>query len=73
MDSKRLGLARRSGNGAHPRNCRHRARQKDDEERCLRAGCVRHVPKPVDTRALPEIVATVIAESEAKRRDARPA
>jgi len=47
--------------------------KKDDEERCLQAGCVRHVPKPIDTRALPEIVATVIAESEAKRRDARPA
>lgn len=41
--------------------------KKDDEERCLQAGCVRHVPKPVDTRALPELVSAVIAESERAR------
>jgi two-component system, cell cycle response regulator DivK len=41
--------------------------KKEDEERSLAAGCVLHVPKPVDTRALPEIVARVIDEAAAKR------
>jgi two-component system cell cycle response regulator DivK len=35
--------------------------KKEDEERSREAGCVRHVPKPVDTRALPGIVREVIA------------
>jgi CheY-like chemotaxis protein len=39
--------------------------KKDDEERCLAAGCVLHVPKPVDTRALPDLVARVIRQSSA--------
>jgi CheY-like chemotaxis protein len=33
--------------------------KKDDEERCLAAGCVLHVPKPIDTRELPRIVQRV--------------
>lgn len=37
--------------------------KKDDERRCLEAGCSLHVPKPVDTRTLPGIVSRVIAES----------
>jgi two-component system cell cycle response regulator DivK len=39
--------------------------KKDDEARCLEAGCVLHVSKPVDTRRLVEIVAGVIARSSA--------
>jgi two-component system cell cycle response regulator DivK len=35
--------------------------KKEDEERSREAGCVRHLPKPVDTRALPGIVTQVIA------------
>jgi two-component system cell cycle response regulator DivK len=34
--------------------------KKDDEERCLAAGCVRHVAKPIDTRALPQLVQQVV-------------
>ena len=45
--------------------------KKDDEERCLQAGCVRHVPKPVDTRALPGLVSEVITEAERLRHDVR--
>lgn len=45
--------------------------KKDDEERCLEAGCVRHVAKPVDTRTLPWIVAKVIEESAAEGADSR--
>lgn len=35
--------------------------KKEDAERCLEAGCVLHLPKPVDTRTLPDIVQRVIA------------
>ena len=41
--------------------------KKDDEQRCLEAGCSLHVPKPIDTRTLPGLVSRIIAES------ARPA
>ncbi len=34
--------------------------KKEDEERSREAGCVRHVHKPVDTRALPALVLEVI-------------
>jgi two-component system cell cycle response regulator DivK len=39
--------------------------KKEDEDRSREAGCVRHVPKPVDTRALPGIVSQVIAAAAA--------
>jgi two-component system cell cycle response regulator DivK len=39
--------------------------KKEDEERSREAGCIRHIPKPVDTRALPGIVAQVIAAATA--------
>ena len=32
----------------------------DDAKRCLDAGCALHLPKPLDTRQLPEIVARTI-------------
>ena len=35
--------------------------KKEDERRCLDAGCVLHLAKPVDTRTLPDIVEGVIA------------
>jgi len=41
--------------------------KKDDEERCRAAGCDLHLPKPVDTRALPEVVARVIEAAAARR------
>jgi CheY-like chemotaxis protein len=41
--------------------------KKDDEERCFAAGCVLHVAKPVDTRALPELVTRVIEEAATER------
>jgi two-component system cell cycle response regulator DivK len=34
--------------------------KRDDAERCLEAGCALHLPKPLDTRALPEIVTRAI-------------
>ncbi|UCE02000.1 MAG: response regulator [Candidatus Latescibacterota bacterium] len=34
--------------------------KQDDAERCLEAGCALHLPKPLDTRALPKIVARAI-------------
>jgi len=37
--------------------------KKEDEDHCLMAGCVRHLSKPVDTRALPGILAQVIDEA----------
>jgi CheY-like chemotaxis protein len=37
--------------------------KKEDEQRCLEAGCILHLTKPLDTRALPEIVERVIAAS----------
>lgn len=40
--------------------------KKDDEARCLEAGCVLHLPKPVDTRSLPEVVQRVAAKKRAK-------
>ena len=36
--------------------------KKDDEERCLAAGCVAHVAKPIDTRALPLLVQQVVEQ-----------
>ena len=36
----------------------------DDQARCLRAGCAGHIPKPVDTRTLPDIVRGVIEASK---------
>lgn len=44
--------------------------KKDDEERCRDAGCDRHVPKPVDTRALPDIVREVIGAARKTPADA---
>lgn len=41
--------------------------KKEDEERSIAAGCVLHIPKPVDTRALPDTVMRVIDEAVAKR------
>lgn len=40
--------------------------KKDDEKRCLDAGCVLHVPKPVDTRGLIPMVAQVIDASRTR-------
>ncbi len=37
--------------------------KKEDEQRCREAGCVLHLTKPLDTRALPEVVERVIAAS----------
>ncbi|HZM15873.1 MAG TPA: response regulator [Candidatus Krumholzibacteria bacterium] len=34
--------------------------KKEDQMRCLEAGCTLHLSKPVDTRTLPEIVERVI-------------
>jgi CheY-like chemotaxis protein len=34
--------------------------KQDDEERCLDAGCAMHLPKPLDTRALPDLVTRVV-------------
>ena len=34
--------------------------KKEDAQRCLDAGCVLHLSKPVDTRSLPEVVHGVI-------------
>src|SRR5205085_5456412 len=45
--------------------------KKDDEARCLEAGCVLHVPKPVDTRELPGLVRAVVARARAARQDRR--
>jgi len=41
--------------------------KKEDEQRSFAAGCVLHVPKPVDTRSLPETIARVIDEAASKR------
>ncbi len=41
--------------------------KKEDEDHCLMAGCALHLPKPVDTRALPSIVARVIDEAASRR------
>ena len=48
--------------------------KKDDEEASRAAGCVLHLPKPVDTRSLPDLVARVIdAAAEAVNPLATPA
>jgi len=47
--------------------------KKEDEDRSREAGCVRHVAKPVDTRALPGIVREVIAAAAAGPVAAGPA
>ena len=38
--------------------------KKEDQRRCLEAGCALHLSKPVDTRALPEIVERIIHAAE---------
>lgn len=35
----------------------------DDQERCLKVGCVLHVSKPIDTRKLPLLIREVLADS----------
>jgi len=40
--------------------------RKDDQDRCLAAGCALHLPKPVDTRSLAAAVKAVI-EAAAER------
>jgi CheY-like chemotaxis protein len=40
--------------------------KKEDEGRCLAAGCVMYIPKPVDTRTLPGIVTRVIDAAMAR-------
>jgi CheY-like chemotaxis protein len=37
--------------------------KKDDEERCLAAGCAMHVSKPIDTRALPRLVQRIVGST----------
>ena len=37
--------------------------KREDAQRCLDAGCVLHLSKPVDTRTLPETVQEVIAQA----------
>jgi CheY-like chemotaxis protein len=37
--------------------------KKEDERRCLEAGCVLHLPKPVDTRTLADTVQDVIEQA----------
>lgn len=39
--------------------------KRDDEERCLAAGFVRHIAKPVDTRGLPSLLREIIAVGRA--------
>lgn len=39
----------------------------DDQERCLEVGCVKHIAKPIDTRALPEIIREVLRSTAAAR------
>jgi two-component system cell cycle response regulator DivK len=39
--------------------------KKDDEQRCLAAGCVLHLSKPVDTRSLADVVTRVIESAQA--------
>lgn len=34
--------------------------KKDDEERCLAAGCALHLAKPIDTRELPRVVQRIV-------------
>jgi len=41
--------------------------KKEDEDHCLAAGCALHLAKPVDTRALPGIVARIIDQAGAGR------
>ena len=43
---------------------------KGDLEKALAAGCDDYVTKPIDTRAVPSIVAKHLAKSEARRTEA---
>jgi len=45
--------------------------KKEDEVRCLEAGCVLHVPKPVDTRELPALVRGVVTRARSAGADRR--
>jgi CheY-like chemotaxis protein len=43
---------------------------KGDEQRALDAGCDGYVAKPIDTRALPQVVETYLAEQRERARSA---
>jgi CheY-like chemotaxis protein len=45
--------------------------KKEDETRCLEAGCVLHVAKPVDTRELPALIRGVVARARGAGADRR--
>jgi CheY-like chemotaxis protein len=40
---------------------------KGDKERIIAAGCDGYVPKPIDTRTLPELVAGYLQPTEGKK------
>jgi CheY-like chemotaxis protein len=42
---------------------------KGDEQKVLAAGCDGYVPKPINTRSLPRLVAEYLPRSTAKRRN----
>lgn len=47
--------------------------KKEDEQRCLSAGCALHIPKPVDTRTLPDALTRVIEAASVPSGRGRPA